>query len=206
MPSTVQELVTVLPALPPSQQSFAASLIEQSGRRALSEKQMFWVNKLVQQASQPAPAAPATAQIGDLSGITALFDKARRHLKFPAIVMSVPAASRLVRINVAGERARFPGTLNVTSGEKPTGEGREWFGRVKLNGTYEPSARASEISAAITARLVEFAADPARVASEHGKLVGRCCFCNIALTDERSTAVGYGKICAEHYGLSWGER
>ena len=24
------------------------------------------------------------------------------------------------------------------------------------------------------------------------------------LLDERSTAVGYGKTCAEHYGLSWG--
>jgi hypothetical protein len=26
-----------------------------------------------------------------------------------------------------------------------------------------------------------------------------------ALSDDRSTAVGYGPICADHYGLPWGE-
>ena len=33
-----------------------------------------------------------------------------------------------------------------------------------------------------------------------------CCFCNRALEDERSTAVGYGPICAGHFGLAWGNR
>lgn len=216
--STIQELVTVLPALPPSQQSFAASLIEQSNRRALSEKQLFWVNKLVQQASQPTPVAPATAQIGDLSGILALFSTARQHLKFPAITLGVPAASLAVRINVAGPSAKFPGTLNVVKSERDETTGRrDWYGRVKLNGAYEPAQKASEISMAITARLVEFAANPARVAAEHGKLNGVCCFCGLTLgprpgstkpsaTALKSLAVGYGKDCAEHFGLPWGER
>ena len=26
-----------------------------------------------------------------------------------------------------------------------------------------------------------------------------------ALSDDRSTAVGYGPICADHFGLPWGE-
>lgn len=178
--------------------TFAQSLIDQSKRKALSDKQMFWVNKLA--ANKPSTAA--VANVGDLTGINQLFDKAKQHLKFPAIVMSVPAANLTVRINVAGQGARFPGSLNVTSGEKPPmGERRDWYGRVHKDGTYESRGNADE---AITERLIAFAADPAAVAAEHGRLTGRCCFCNRHLQDERSTAVGYGATCADHYGLPWG--
>ena len=202
MTYTVQHLEIALPSLPLSRKDFARSLIDQAARRGLSEKQLFWVNKLVTEATQPTPVA---AQIGNLSGITSLFDAARRHLKFPAIVMGVPAVGKTVRINVAGPSAKFPGSLNVASGEKPEpGARRDWYGRVQRDGRYEPIAGASEIATAVTARLVEFAANPARVAAEHGRLTGRCCFCNLALSDERSTAVGYGKICAAHYELPWG--
>lgn len=200
---SIQELTTVLPKLPASQQSFALSLIEQSGRRALSDKQLYWVNKLIADAKTPT-VAPATVNVGNLQGINELFNKARKHLKFPAIVMSVPAANKLIRINVAGPNAKHPGTLNITSGEKPEGERRDWFGRVMLDGSYVPSNGAGPVAQAISERLKAFAADPAGIAAEHGKLIGRCCFCNIALSDKRSTAVGYGKICAEHYGLTWG--
>jgi hypothetical protein len=202
MTHTVKELEVVLPTLPASKQSFAASLIAQANTRGLSDKQMFWVNKLIEDAAKPAPAA--AANIGDLGGINALFDKARQHLKFPAIVMSVPAADMTIRINVAGTSARFPGTLNVTSGEKPEFDNRRtWYGRVMKDGSYVASDKANV--AAISERLIAFARDPAGVAAEHGRLTGRCCFCNLHLSDERSTAVGYGKTCASHFGLPWGK-
>lgn len=215
--ATVQELATMLPMLPPSQREFAQNIIRRADYRPPSDKEMYWVNKLVADALSPAP-APAPAQIGDLSGILALFSTARQHLKFPAITLGVPAASLAVRINVAGPSAKFPGTLNVVKSERDEVTGRrDWYGRVKLNGAYEPAQKASEISAAITARLVEFAANPARVAAEHGKLNGVCCFCGLTLgprpgstkpsaTALKSLAVGYGKDCAEHFGLPWGER
>lgn len=41
-------------------------------------------------------------------------------------------------------------------------------------------------------------------AARFGKLYGICCFCSRTLTDERSIGVGYGPVCAEHYGLPWG--
>lgn len=200
MTHTVQELEAALPTLPTSKQSFAASLIAQASSRGLSDKQMYWVNKLIDDAAKPAPTA---VNVGDLSAINALFDKARAHLKYPAIVMSVPAAQMTIRINVAGPSAKFPGSLNVCSGEKPAmDERRTWFGRVMKDGAYTPSANAHD---AIVERLRAFAADPAGIAAEHGKLTGRCCFCNRHLQDERSTAVGYGATCAAHYGLSWGK-
>lgn len=194
---TIAELEAVVPMLKDA--SFAKSLIEQSTRRTLSDKQMYWVNKIVSEAIAP---KVEVVNVGDLSAINALFDKARQHLKFPAIVMSVPAANMTVRINVAGQGARFPGSLNVTSGEKPVmDERRTWFGRVHKDGAYESRGNADE---AITERLRAFAADPVGVAAEHGRLTGRCCFCNLHLSDERSTTVGYGKTCAKNYGLTWG--
>lgn len=59
---------------------------------------------------------------------------------------------------------------------------------------------------AVLARLREFAARPAEVATEHGRLTGRCCFCRNKLPAEESTAAGYGRICADHFGLPWGDR
>lgn len=161
----------------------------------------------IAEASAAAPVAGA--KVGDLSGILQLFDNAKKHLKYPAIVLGLPALTDGIRISVAGERARFPGSLTVVRGEKPAeGERREWLGRVLLDGTYQPSPaeRGGLLSRSIEAKLREFAAEPARVASEHGRLTGRCCFCNRPLTDERSTAVGYGKTCAEHFGLEWGTK
>lgn len=53
--------------------------------------------------------------------------------------------------------------------------------------------------------LVAFAADPAGYSAAHGRAHGSCCYCGRGLTDSRSLAVGYGPICADHYGLPWGD-
>jgi len=114
-----------------------------------------------------------------------------------------------IRVNVAGEQAKVPGSLTVTEAEtRPGEERRRWLGRVLLDGTFQAAWELSdaERKAAVEARLAAFAADPSKVGAEDGKLHGRCCFCRIALSDERSTAVGYGKKCASNFGLAWGAR
>lgn len=155
-----------------------------------------------------AEAPRAKVQVGSLDALLALFDKAAKHLKFPAIVLSAPGYENGLRVGRAGPRARLPGTLNVTSATKDDSEyGREWLGRVMLDGNFEPARNLLEATTVIvTAALREFAADPVKIASEYGRLTGRCCFCRLALSDDRSTAVGYGKKCAENYGLAWGAR
>lgn len=148
---------------------------------------------------------PIVAQIGDLSGVLALFDKAKQHLKFPSIVLAVPAINETIRINVAGDQAKVPGSLNIVSLTATDPRGRKmWYGRVLRDGNFEQSGYSASV--AVVDRLIDLAKDPAKVAAEHGKLTGRCCFCNLPLTDERSTAVGYGKTCANHFGLAWGDR
>ena len=53
--------------------------------------------------------------------------------------------------------------------------------------------------------LREFNADPASVATAYGRALGSCCFCGLPLTDGRSVAMGYGPVCAQNYGLPWGD-
>lgn len=95
----------------------------------------------------------------------------------------------------------MPGSINVAQEYK----GGFWYGRIHRDGNFEPCQRIEQPTSLVPA-LKAFAADPARVAAEHGKLTGKCCFCNSALTDPRSTAVGYGKTCASHFGLPWGAK
>ena len=151
------------------------------------------------------PRAPlARTAIGDMAGIAKLFDNAKQHLKLPAIVLSVPSINEVIRLKIAGIKAKVPGAINVNSETLPGKYGHLWYGRILSNGEFE---RTSDASDAIVARLTEFARDPARVAAEHGKLTGRCCFCHHKLgegADKRSTEVGYGPDCAEHFGLPWG--
>ena len=57
----------------------------------------------------------------------------------------------------------------------------------------------------VRALIVAFAANPAAVGAAYGKRTGQCCFCCRHLETRESVAVGYGPICAEKFGLPWGE-
>lgn len=182
-------------------QTFASSLLRAaSGRWGVSEKQAKWLVILAERATQVQPERAKTA-IGDLQGINALFAKAQQHLKRPAIVLSVEGLGS-IRLSVAGAGARVPGSINVAT-VGAFGD-RDWYGRILQDGNFEASPRISTPTGLVK-KLQRFACEPAKVAAEHGRLTGSCCFCNRELTDERSTSVGYGPICADHFGLPWGE-
>jgi len=195
----VETLRGLIDQMPERDRDFASSLCRQT--RPLSDRQMYWVNRLIAQQQQRTAAPTVSTQVGNLSGVMALFERARQHLQHPAIVLQIDPHTA-VRLTVAGPAARVPGSLNVTSVDH-NGPRRAWFGRV-VDGNWQPSASCTNADA-IAARLVALAADPATVAAEYGHLHGSCCFCMRPLSDARSTTVGYGPICAGHYGLPWGE-
>lgn len=181
-----------------SDASFAQSLLDQSERRMLSEKQWAWVERLAQRATQP---ARQTTSLGSVAGLLDLFATAKANgLKNPAIVAQSPVG--LIRLSVAGERARQPGTINVA--EKGRFGEATWYGRIKLDGTFEAARDGAPQE--LVAYLAEFAAAPAATAAKHGHTTGNCCFCDRPLTDERSTSVGYGPVCAKKWSLPWGEK
>lgn len=197
----IAPLVAALPTLSAKNAAFAASLISQhTTRGGLSDKQWYWVNKL----AAPVAPTPAATQVGNVAAIVTLLENAKKHLQRPAIL--VRANEQDLRLNIAGSTAKVPGSINVCSVAKDATGRNSWFGRVTREGEFQPSLRYdAETQTAIAAALVAMANDPAKAAAEYGHLTGICCFCAKKLTDERSTTVGYGPVCAKHYALPWGD-
>jgi hypothetical protein len=175
---------------------FPESLLRQYAQRgSLSEKQWLWVDKLANQQPRAAIELPA------FTGVLDLFARAREHLKYPKIRLQLSDGSPLV-LGVAGPNSREPGSINLTDGG-PYGA-NVFYGRVSPAGAATLSNRVQdEKREEIAAILARLASEPAKVAAEYGKLTGNCSFCNKSLTDERSTAVGYGPVCAKKFALPW---
>lgn len=198
--------------IPAKSASFARSLLSQyANKGALTPKQSYWVRKLV--ADNPAqvmPASPLHSQPDavwqavqapsglDVQGIRALFEKATAKLKKPSIVLG--AENSLIRLYVAGQASKFPGSVVIVAKHS-----KRYIGRIDLAGRYLPSP-AYPVQTHVIETLKALSADPAGTAAAHGKATGACCFCNTGLTDPKSLGVGYGPICAGHYGLPWGEK
>jgi len=142
--------------------------------------------------------AKPSVKVGDMSGLVDLLRRASSHLKWPKF--RVRANDGDVVVSLAGSSSKNAGWLYVKT---PSEDGSVYLGKVNpANGEYVPSRDASDD---IEGALEQFSKDPAKVAADYGKLTGNCCFCSRPLSDERSTAVGYGATCADHYGLPWGQ-
>lgn len=182
-------------------QEFALSLLTQGQTRDLSDKQMAWVKRLIDRAHGQEEERE-TIEIGGFNGIADLFNKAKVKLKWPKINLSYRVNETQtvysIRLSMAGERARVPGSINVVNAD--TGE---WYGRILQSGKFEKSPRCT-VPSRIDMLLKTFAQMPVQTAKAHAELTGNCCFCKQTLTDERSVQAGYGPVCADNYGLPWG--
>lgn len=197
-PSAVAALRANLARLPAADQEFARSLLRSAAARGLSAKQAAWIDRLNARAS--APAAPVTYA---LNRIVDIMGEAARRLKWP--VIRFEAGGRRYRLSRCSRAAREPGAINVTSDEKGF-EARTYLGRIDLLGTFQPHPSVElEAGTAIAIALLALAADPVEQARIYGQRFGHCCFCGLELTDRRSVQAGYGPICADKFGLSWGE-
>ena len=99
----------------------------------------------------------------------------------------------------AGAASKYAGQIMITDG-KPFGENK-FFGRIDTDGSFYATRSAG---AGVMSLVQDFACDPAGTAGKYGRLTGGCSFCKQGLTDERSLKVGYGPVCAKHFGLAWG--
>lgn len=139
---------------------------------------------------------PEPEQVG--RAIYKLFEHAiSRRLQFPKIRL-IASDGQVVVLRRPGERSKYAGQILLV--DQSRWPENAYFGRIDLDGVLYPGR---DMTRPVRELLERLAADPARVAFEYGKLTGHCCFCNLPLSDTRSTAHGYGPICAEHYGLPW---
>jgi len=98
---------------------------------------------------------------------------------------------------------KFP-KIEIADIRLTQGRGRIYVKRDgKVLGTIDGDAW--EGSVAPPAILVALAEDPAAVSAIQGRKMGACCYCRRELTTDASLSVGYGPICADKWGLPWGE-
>lgn len=179
---------------------FAESLLTSWNRYgSLSEKQWYWVKKLPAgpEAPNPAHITHVTDEAGH-AGMAALFQKAKGKLKFPKLFLTT-ASGRAVKLYIAGPSSNAPGAINVIEAKTNT-----YLGRVHKDGQYKMPRLSTDPQEDVEQLLAGFAANPAAMAAAYGKHTGNCCFCGKELTDPKSVKVGYGPICADHWGLPWG--
>lgn len=147
----------------------------------------------------PAPAQPVQQPIPlvpqlDATPIVQFLAAAKaRGLKFPKVRFLAPGGGEM-RLHVSGERSRVPGSVQVLVDGV-------WLGRIEPSGAVVGASLKSQTC--VLDALATIAADPATAAKAYGALMRRCSFCHASLTDEGSVEVGYGKQCANNYGLPW---
>jgi hypothetical protein len=200
----VELLQQNLDGVPKKDLEFAASLLNQakSGKKPLTDKQMYWVSKLASQAMGiPDFTRPAEVNVGEFTGVIDLFKKAGTTLKYPRITLKTEGGQKLM-LTLSGPTSKYPGVVNVTDGAGYGGN--IWFGRVEASGKFTPGHASEKIKNDLTSILTKLASAPHRVAADYGKLTGSCCFCSTPLTDPKSLAVGYGPQCAKQWHLPWG--
>ncbi len=167
--------------------------------RKPSATQLNWMHKLVMDAEtpvQPKPQLNVAYEAPELSKLVDLLDAAGKVLKKPSITLQLANGNPIRISRCPDNHKKCPGQLYVAA----PGYGSTYYGRVTREGVMVP---ARDYSPEVDALLHRLQSDPAQVAAEYGKLTGRCCFCNLTLTDERSTRVGYGPVCAKNFGLPW---
>jgi len=204
---------------------FAKSLVKTYDLRGgLSASQWLWVKRIGESATPvavaaaqglPAAAAPSPAQlgdmvrnapassnvVGDLSQVIQWLTNASSALSRPMLRM--PSSIGRVDITKPGQASQYYGQ-NVLIIKCS----REFLGRWQDNVFY-PAVMLRRNPARVleVLRVLRALADsPLQYAASEGRRTGVCCFCARTLTDERSTSVGYGPICAGHHMLPWGNQ
>ena len=129
--------------------------------------------------------------------IVKLMHAAKLNIQYPKIRLQSDDVT--IQLSVAGIKAQMPNSINITDG-KPFGQSK-FYGRILADGQLKLRIE-SDI---IEHELELFAENPTGYAKLYSSVTGNCMFCARTLTDPQSVAVGYGPICAGHYGLPHGD-
>lgn len=176
--------------LPEKDHAFALSILSAYKSDRLSLKQAEWLVKLAERIANP----PKKTTI-ETTAIRELFATAAAKLKHPKFAINSDAGT--IQFSIAGAKSKVPSAINVTDGGRFGSN--KYFGRILPDGTWQSYAATNEV----TQSVKQFATNPAKMAASHGKMTGHCCFCSRSLSDDTSINVGYGKVCADNWGLPW---
>lgn len=211
----MEELQELIPSFySENSRNFAQSLCDfYSDRGYLSEKQLFHACKMWLEVSsknpakaeklppkQPAELAAPRVHV-DGSKIEALLDKAAKSgLKFPKIRYRI-TADIVITFYITGEKSKFPGHIGVCTGEQES-----WNQICILHRKGPPIwSKFSFDKPELQQKIKQIAEGGIESFTVNGKQTGHCCFCGLLLENKSSVHHGYGPICADNYGLPWGD-
>ena len=124
-----------------------------------------------------------------------LFKTAEKKLANPILYFNHNGQE--VRVSIA-EKAKFETFFNylyITADS-------EYVGKVTKDGKMHVKTT-DDVLAEFLVR--DFNEHPVPYLVHYGKTHAYCCFCGTQIRTKESLAVGYGPICAEKWGLPWGE-
>lgn len=219
----VDELKSVIEHLPSRSKNFAESLIKQAERKgSLSPKQMPYLLSMtadglkVKSTPKPAPTPKPVNEVTTSTGweaVTTMMTATHENLQTCRLRIHTDAGQVVFKSKVKRKYLGYDKVAMKHNYENtPTP-----FIFVELGKTLVGTiAREESVATFNTLRgrtptqfkriegdLEAFRLDPIGVMTAHGKKTGNCCFCGRDLTDHRSTAHGYGPICAKRYTLPW---
>ena len=174
---------------------FARDLVVKHNQYGLSPKQWVWVHIL---AVEHEARAARTADAPVFSQVLAFMQAAKANLKYPKVAFTTDD-DQAVQLSVAGDKARAPGSVNITDGGP--WEENEYFGKINTNGVADLRDSCPD---SVRQLIDDLNADAVGVIGERGRRSGSCCCCGKELTHEDSVAVGYGPTCASNFGLPYG--
>lgn len=170
-------------------QEFANSLMSQFvPTGTLSVKQWDWVFKLRDKVKMAEPV------YGNFNAINVMFRLAGEHLKAPKVRL-------LSKENTFVQLTFHPDTKVIDIHR----DGWQGHGRRKFIGTISNDMivphNASLLTDDVRMVIQELSLDPVGTARAMAGKLGACMYCAKRLSDARSKELGYGPICAKHYGL-----
>jgi len=191
-------------SMAPSDKSFAISLASQFEKNGLSTKQIWWVHELmeryVDKAGTTGTMTPKKKQYAsqDIGAVGPLFELFRKAAKRGSshLILRIMVDGRQLKLTQMDEGK----PININ--EYPI-QGKIWHGALEPSGKLSLTEKC-KFPEALTQVLKEIAADPSQATGKIGKKMKCCCFCGISLSTTDSLYYGYGPICAENYGLEWG--
>ena len=148
---------------------------------------------------EPKPAGEKLS-VGVYDAIAGLLSKARASgLKWPKLRFVLKSGVECV-LSLAGKTAKVPDSVNVVT---KCGDVNDWHGRILQDDMVQLRSSAPE-EVRNFVQLLSQTESVVRFAAEYGRNTGNCCFCTRELTDSASVKAGYGPVCAERFGLPWG--
>lgn len=207
--------------IPANDRAFYFSVKQQFSQRGISEKQLYWMRRFLEefvlsaeQASYPREKLDCE-QVPKMSfwekwNFRELQDKIQQArtdhgLKFPKIKLTCDSKECSHR-SYEIYWSEYYKTVSIKVGSN-------FIGHISHEGNIIPAPRYKELTAdgeelmkKHLSFLQTFNDDPAEGAKVQGKLTGNCCFCGHELSTDESLSAGYGPICAAHFSLPWGRK